>query len=348
MALISGKFNLLTTPATRGMKREASEQQPTRAAKVPRASEITTVAPQPKTNQRPRLPISAPVEVCIYRYCDQASLIWDLLQGKDEFKLYQVQITHDAQRSITFDVRNSWNDFLAKAHEENAAIPANLQQLERDAAVKPILADNKDPDGVGSFVQWRTAFYCVDLQNFLLLLDGWFKHKENQIAREQPFQVHLRPHSSVDVDVDIDDFDYEHYTLNEKASDLPLHVFQAQPVVGKRITTLNLQLCNDTMFDLVITGHTWPFRDSLEAFGVRGGYQDVEKESRQYVRVWKEIDISHQEMSKRFMEMLDTVFKGLCLRVILDREPAADTAMAHFVGELRERPSLFFGSVDEA
>ena len=275
-------------------------------------------------------------------------MIWDLLQGKDEFKLFQVQITHDAQRSITFDVRNSWNDFLAKAYEENGAIPANLQQLERDAAVKLVVADNKDPDGVRSFVQWRVAFYCVDLQNFLVLLDGWFKYKENQIAREQPFQVQLRPHSSVDVDIDIDDFNYEHYTLNENARDLLLKVFEAQPVVGKRITTLNLQLCSDTILDLVITGHTWPFRDSLSSFGVHGGYQDTEKESRLYVRVWKEIDTSNQDTTKRFMEMLDTVFKGLCLRVVLDREPASDTDMAHFVDELRERPSLFCGPTDAA
>jgi hypothetical protein len=126
MALISGKFNILSAPVARGEKREALEQ-PARVTKVPRANDVVTVAPPPKANQRQRLPINAPVEVCIYRYCEQASLIWDLLQGKEEFKLYQIQITHDAQRSIMFDVRNSFNDFLAKAHEDNTTIPANLQ-----------------------------------------------------------------------------------------------------------------------------------------------------------------------------------------------------------------------------
>ena len=346
MALISGKFNLLSAPAARGVKREAPEQ-PARAAKVPRASDVITMAPQPKTNQRQRLPTNAPLEVCIYRYCEQASLIWDLLQGKDEFKLYQIQIAHDAQRSITFDVRNSFNDFLAKAHEENPTIPANLQQLERDAAVKLIVSDRTDPDGVG-FQQWRAAFYCVDLQNFLMLLDGWFKHKEIQIAREQPFQVQLRPHSSCDIEIDIDDFNYEHYALNEKARELPLHVFHAQPVVGKRITILNLQVSSDTVFDLVITGHNWPFRAALDAFGVRGGYQDSEKENRQYVRIWKDVDISDEDTKKRFLEMLETAFKGLCLRVVLDREPTPDTDVAHFVEKLRENHSLFFGQVEAA
>ena len=349
MALVSGKFNLLKASAERGVKRvsEASEQ-PARAVKVPRASDITTVAPQPKTNQRPRLPTNAPVEVCIYRYCEKASLLWDLLQGKDDFKLYQIQITHEAQRAITFSMRDSFNDFLAKAHQENATIPANLQQLERDAAVKLIVADRADPEGVG-FQQWRVAFYCVDLANFLMLLDGWFKHKEIQIVREQPFRVQLHPHSSVDVDIDVDDFNYEHYTLNENACDLPLHVFHAQPVVGKRITILNLQLCSDTVLDLVITGHTWPFRAFLDAFGIHGGYQEAEnKENRQYVRVWKDIDISDQDANKRFMEMQVTPFKGLCLRVVLDREPTQDTDMAQFVEKMRENTSLFVEQVQTA
>jgi len=347
MALICKKFALLGTPADRGVKREALVQ-PSRALKVPRASDVVTVAPQPKANQRARHPTNAPVEVCIYRYCDQASLIWDLLQGKDEFKLYQVQISHDAQRSISFDVRNSFNDFLAKSHEENAMIPANLQQLEKDAAVKLVVTDRTDPDGVG-FQQWRAAFYCVDLPNFMLLLDGWFKYKEAQIAREEPFQVQLHPHSSVSVEIDIDDFHYEHYTLNEKARELPLHIFHAQPVVGKRITTFNVQLRNcDTVFDLVITGHNWPFRANLDAFGIRGGYQDAEGENRQYVRVWKDIDISQQDTNKRFFEMLETTFKGLCLRVALDREPIPDTDLAKFVDNLRGNSSLFFVTTQDA
>ena len=345
MALISGKFNLLSEPAARGIKREAPEQ-PVRTAKVPRASDVVTMAPQPKTNQRPRFPTNAPVEVCIYRYCEQASLIWDVLQGKDEFKLYQIQITHDAQRSIAFDMKTSFKDFLAKAHEENPTIPADPQQLEEEAAVKLVVADRIDPDAVG-FQQWRVAFYCVDLVNFLALLDGWFKYKEGQIAREQPFEVQLRPHSSCDIELDIDDFNYEHYTLHEKARELPLHVFHAQPVIGKKIPVLNLQISSDTVFDLVITGWNWPFRAAFDAFGIRGGYQEAEKENRQYVRVWKDVDISDQDTNKRFMEMLETAFKGLCVRVVLDREPTPDTDMAKFVEKLRANNSLFFGQLEK-
>ena len=169
MAFVSSKFSLLTVPATK----RPVENEPTtaRAVKVPRASEVVTVASQSKiTNQRPRLPIDAPVEVCIYQYCDHASLIWDLLEGNDEFKLYQVQITHDAQRSLCFDMKNSFNAFLAKSHQDNAAIPPNLQQLEKDAAVKLVVTDRNDPDGVG-FINWRVVFTIAHLY-----YDPWFRN----------------------------------------------------------------------------------------------------------------------------------------------------------------------------
>ena len=47
----------------------------------------------------------------------------------------------------------------------------------------------QDPDDVG-FVQWRSVFYIAgDLNNFLLLLDGFFVWKEKSIAQSVPFQV---------------------------------------------------------------------------------------------------------------------------------------------------------------
>eukprot|EP00973_Karenia_brevis_P043863 6074540-Karenia_brevis.AAC.1 len=66
-----------------------------------------------------------------------------------------------------------------------------------------------------------------------MLLDGWFRFKARQVARDQPFQVILHPHTGVDLALVWDDLEYEHYTLQEPSAKLPLHVFEAQPVVGK-------------------------------------------------------------------------------------------------------------------
>ena len=119
-----------------------------------------------------------------------------------------------------------------------------------------------DPENVG-FCQWRVAFYCADHVNFLRLLDGWFQHKEKQIAREQPVEVVIHPHTGIDLSSLLeDDLSYENYTINEPANSLPLHIFDAQPVTGKKITVLNLQVRDEATLDLLVTGHTWPFKAS--------------------------------------------------------------------------------------
>ena len=69
-------------------------------------------------------------------------------------------------------------------------MPATLQELERAAGVRLVVTDRQDPDDVG-FVQWRVGWYATDACNFLRLLDGWFKFKERQLARDQPFQVSM-------------------------------------------------------------------------------------------------------------------------------------------------------------
>ena len=231
--------------------------------------------------------------------------------------------------------------------DDDGVMPANVQQLEAAAGVKLVITDRADPESVG-FQQWRVAFYCTDALNFLRLLDGWFQHKEKQIAREQPVQVVIHPHIGIDMSGFGEDFSYENYVINEPTARLPLHVFEAQPVIGKRITVLNLQFgSNDSLIDLLINGHTWPFRARLDAFGIAGGYTEGEGgEARRYYRVWKQIDVAGED-ANRFMDMLDTVFKKMALRVTLDATPVVDSPVAAFIDKLREVPSLFFASLPQ-
>ena len=310
-----------------------------RPCKLPKASEISVEqGPRPALVPR-RLPVTAPVDVCIYRVTELASDLWDLLQGRD-YSLFQVQVRHEAQRAITFDIRSSFNDFLRAAHKQDARIPNNLEELERACGVRLIVTDRADPDDVG-FVQWRTAFYCIDLANFLLLLDGFFKYKEKQTL--QPFQIVLHPH--LGIDVSLSDLEYKHYVLQEPKEVLPLHVFEAQPVLRKIITLLNIQIESPASISVVITGYTWPYRQRLDSLGVYGGYfeEGNDKEDRKYYRVWKNIDVSGDEQTEKFMKMLgDDAFKKLCMRVTLDAQPVPDTDVYRFVEKLREQPFLFF------
>ena len=195
---------------------------------------------------------------------------------------------------------------------------------------------------------WRPAFYCVDYVNLLLLLDSWFCFKAKQLSREQPFQVVLRPHMGIDLMGIVDELSYANYSVLPPCLVLPLDPFEAQPVVGKRVAILNLQICDDdNMLDLVISGHTWPFRSRLDNFGISGGYvEEGGKDTRRYVRVWKHIDTADETQQTRFLDMLKTVFNDVVLKVTLDREPTPDTHVGAFIDRLRKVPSLFFARAE--
>ena len=274
MALTNGRFNLLAGAP----KRKYATGD--RSVKLPRAADVSVEQGPRPTQAARRLPPNAKVEVCILKYTDQASDLWDLFQGKHDTPLYQIQIQHLAQRAVTFQMRDSFNDFLRKTHAADNSMPATLQQLEALAGIRLVVTDRADPDDIG-FIQWRSAFYATDACNFLRLLDGWFRFKAQEAARDQPFQVTLHPHTGIDLAALWDDLQYEHYTLKEPSAELPLRVFDTQPVVGKRITTLNLQLDSESTLSLILTGHTWPFRGRLDAFGMSGGFygEEVDKDN---------------------------------------------------------------------
>ena len=342
MTLISARFSLLDGTS----KRKEQMQIVGRSTKMPRAADIAVEQGQRPSQTTRRLPANAPVDVCVYKYTDEASHLWDAFQDKQNVPLYQIQISHQAQRSVTFQMRDAFNDFLRATHAANNAMPATLQQLEQTAGVRLVVSDKTDPDDVG-FVQWRIAFYATDVCNFLLLLDGFWKFKERHNDREQPFQVVLHPHEGIDLSGVWEDLGYEHYMLQEANTTLPLGIFEAQPVVGKRITTLNLQVDGDNMVSMIIAGHTWPWRASLDAFGISGGYHHTgetnkENDTRKYYRVWKNIDVSDEGQVQKFITMLDDVFKNVVMRVFLDRRPQTDTSAAAFVDILRRRSALFF------
>ena len=73
---------------------------------------------------------------------------WGAFQGKG-VPLYQVQLDHQAQRAITFQLRDSINDFLRAAHAVDDAMPGSTHELERQLGVRLVVADRTDPEEVG-------------------------------------------------------------------------------------------------------------------------------------------------------------------------------------------------------
>ena len=100
-------------------------------------------------------------------------------------------------------------------------------------------------------------------------------------------------------------------------------------------------------FNLVITGHTWPFKDQMDKLGIRGGYETqdgTEKEGVKpaYFRVWKDIDASDKADLDKFESLLKDVFHNLAMRVFVDGKCSRGTALGDFLMALRQKPNLIF------
>ena len=119
-----------------------------------------------------------------------------------------------------------------------------------------------------------------------------------------------------------------------------MDIFEAQPCIGKRIACLNVQIEPDNKVSFLITGNTWSFRQRLDAFGVALGYTG-EDQARKYYRLLQSQDMTNDEHRKRVLDMLaDGVFKNLCMRLTVDKQPDEGSDTADFLEELKELSSL--------
>ena len=349
MAAPRARFSLAASTA--GKKRASEEVASTSQQtppKVPKASELSIEAgPRPARGPQ-RLPESAPVVVPLYKVTDKAGDVWSQFEDVDDAALWQIQIKHDARPSAIFDTVRSFNDFLKSVHTADESIPTTLTDLQRDAGIKLVIGDSQDSDGVG-YERWRVAFYVAGdraakpLFNFLLLLDDYWKFKSKALSRD--LEVHLNPHINVDIADVWEHLEYEHYTLEEPAKTLPIGIFDAHPVIGRRINTVHIRPDTSDSFNILIAGNSWNYRTRLDAHGVSGAYfdQDGSDEKRLYYRVMKDINVSEAGQKERVLQLLgDRVLNNLAVRVVLDKEVENETHVKAFIDELRELPNCHF------
>ena len=328
-------------------KRAAEEQKNGSPSKIPRASQLEIEAgPRPASAQK-KLPETAAVCICVYKVTNKAGDLWER-QFKDSVAaLWQVQISHDARPSVTFDIRKSFEAWL----KSNAApgMPVTLQELAEQAGVKLTVTDTQDPDKVG-YEPWRVAFYVAGEEeadpvgNFLLLLDGFLQTKAKLIPGD--FEVHLHPHQGVGLAGVKEDLSGELYTFHEPAQQLPLGIFACQPIWGRRIVSIELQPEGEECLSVVISGNTWNYREKLDAHGVAGAYFEVKGEKK-YYRVLKSVNVSEDEGQKRILELFgERAFHDLAVRVCVADEDGGEieegTPVADFIEILKQRPSCHF------
>ena len=139
-----GNFSLFKASGTQESKRKAeSSASGTTPSNIPKVSEITIEAgPKPSATLK-RKPAVAPVQVVLYKYTNDAGDCWESYKG-DSQPLWQIQIEHGAQRSITFRLREAFEDFLRSANTTDNTLPATVADLEKVAGIRLVIADQKD------------------------------------------------------------------------------------------------------------------------------------------------------------------------------------------------------------
>ena len=199
----------------------------------------------------------------------------------------------------------------------------------------------KDPEALGCFVQYRAAFYIAggqdSLLNFFMLMDGYFQHRSKQLARATPFEVHIYPYIDVDLNGLSETMSYTPVTQHPQSRSLPLKLFEAHPVVGKKVLCFFFEAESDYELSLVITGNTWNFRDDLERVGVQGARAD----GGGYYRYIKTADLTNEESRQQILGLVD-IFHKQAIRVVVDPTPEPGSPVEKFLDDMRAMHCLHF------
>ena len=106
------------------------QQSTTKKAKLPPAdSDLVALESAAKKPAARRLPATAPLIICLYKVTSKAGDIWSQFEGIHDAGLFQLQLEHGARPSALFDIRGSFNEFLAQAAQGNEGFPKSLDDL---------------------------------------------------------------------------------------------------------------------------------------------------------------------------------------------------------------------------
>ena len=152
-------------------------------------------------------------------------------------------------------------------------------------------------------------------------------------------EIHIRPHKSASAEVTsdlVESLSYEHLNFHEAAAEskLPLKMFEAQPVIGKRVVTMFVQPESATNVSILFGGNTWAFRAALDEAGVKGAYLEEEggedqqqkpqnqngyqNNGRKYFRVLRSLDVSSAEQAKTLQGVIENVFHNLAMKCVVE------------------------------
>ena len=333
------KFQKLNVPKAAEVAPAEEAARPVRIVggkTLPKAGDLTIEDAEPQRAKfAKRVPVSAPLIICIYKVSDRAPDIFH--NAPEDAGLYQIQFCHEARPSLLFDAMGSWNEFLRELNEDDDTVPASIQELQR-LFIKFVSTSSEDPDNIG-MVPWRPALYVCgnedNLKNALALVDDWLAYKQRRMAKEKAFDVQVHSHVSVPV-VTKACFAYEGVMVNEPARSLPLKVFQVQPCFGKKIVTMLIETENAPRINIVFSGQVLPYRSRFDDFGIPPAHITDESGQKTYFRVLKDVDLSVDEEKERALSIPSEILGNLAVRLQVTLEPNRGTPAAAFLDALRE------------
>ena len=122
--------------------------------------------------------------------------------------------------------------------------------------------------------------------------------------------------------------------MYDPARKMPLSVFDAQPVQGKRIMNVTLEQHSETEVSLIFHGCTWHFRDALDEAGVTASRYD-EDGAWKYVH-FLNINVSEEEDIAKVDNVFQNALKCLMCRV-LDSKTLKGKEIQAFVERMSEK-----------
>ena len=97
--------------------------------------------PKPPAQLGRKFAANAPANVVIYKISDIAGDVWERYKGSEE-PLWQLQIAQDSARSITYQWRDRFADYL----RTTAEIPSTLQDLQEECGIRLVVGDKNVAD----------------------------------------------------------------------------------------------------------------------------------------------------------------------------------------------------------
>ena len=310
----------------------------TKQKPIPMAGNMTKIDRRQLQTQRMGGP--GPILMCVYQATELASDLWRELDGSDA-KLYQVQVKHDANPSVIFDILSNFKDYLKRASASNPQIPSDLKSLTDQSFIKLVLTGADDPDGIG-YVRWRVAFYiagdALALKNFFFLFDGFLMFKAEQMALATPPEVHIHPHA--DIELGTEHLEYAPYVLHSVAQSLPMGFFDAHPVSGpKRAGTLHFEAQSAQRVNILFGALPYSCRNRLYegglAFEVSQDGGDGER-----FQIMKGVNAGCAADVQQVIKVCTRVLHKLALRIVVTAAPPPESEAAALLQALREVPSL--------